>query len=107
MPNGISCYSQLVQYISVLRVMGGIFHIFLNFNRTFCKKTGSPLIICRIVQRLIWVCTVLPMSHKKDARLIWVNPCPFVGHRQNSADSDQTSDQGLPCLLTEYSYYQN
>ena len=77
MSNGISHYYKLGQYISVLGVLGAIFHIFPNFNRRFCKKT---------VETLIWVCTVLPMSHKKDAGLIWVYPYKpnvlFVRHRQ-------------------------
>ena len=71
-PNGISHYYQLDQYISVLRDVGSIFHFYSNFNLTFCKQLVETLIRRRVLRRLIWVCTVCSMSHKKDARLIWV-----------------------------------
>ena len=56
----------------ILGVLGGIFNFYSNSNRTFCEKTVKTLIRRRILRRLIWVCAVFPMSHKKDARLIWV-----------------------------------
>ena len=34
------------------------FHIYSNFNRTFCKQTVETLIRRRILGRLIWVCTI-------------------------------------------------
>ena len=39
----------------------------------FCKQTVDNLIRRRILRRLIWFLHCLLMSHKKDARLIWVN----------------------------------
>ena len=59
----------LINWISpfpVLGLLGGIFHFCSNFKRNFCKQTVENLIRRRILH-------CLPMSHKKDARLIWVN----------------------------------
>ena len=53
MPNGISNCYQLEESISVLRVVGGIFHFYSNFKRNFCKQTVK--------------------NNKKNARIIWVN----------------------------------
>ena len=52
--------------------LDGIFHFiqFLKKNLLFANS-GEPD-RRRMLRRLIWFCTVLPMSHKKDARLIWV-----------------------------------
>ena len=47
----------------MLGVLDGIFHFIQNYNRTFCKQTVDLGLCC------------LPMSHKKDARLTWVNTC--------------------------------
>ena len=46
----------------ILGVLGGIFFLNLNFNRKFCKRyaVSDQVLHC------------LLMSHKKDARLIWV-----------------------------------
>ena len=53
--------------------LGVIFHFHFNFKRIFCKHTVETLIRRHILWCLIWVCTAcLPMSHKKEARLIWV-----------------------------------
>ena len=59
MPNGASHPYQLDQCLSILRV--AFFHFYLNLNRTVCKQTVDTLIKRR-----------LPLSHKKEARLIWV-----------------------------------
>ena len=48
----------------ILGLLGGIFHFYSNFKRNFCKRTVENL-------------HCLPMSHKKDDRLIWVK-LPFV-----------------------------
>ena len=85
-------------------LLGGIFHFYSNFNRTLCKQTlendqtpSSDLgLHC------------LPMSHKKETRLKWVNPYKPTVHA-NSAGPDQTppsvsSDQVLYFLLTEYAF---
>ena len=58
MLKGISHWYKLDQSISVLRVVGWYFHIYSNFNRTFCKQTVETLIRRRVLRRLIWVCTV-------------------------------------------------
>ena len=59
MPNGISHSYQLEQSISVLRDVRWYFSFFSSFNRKLCKQTVETLIRCRILWRLIWVCTVL------------------------------------------------
>ena len=57
-----------------LRVFGVIFFIFFsNFIKHYVSKTVETLIRRRILQCLVWVCTVLSMSHKTDAMLKWVN----------------------------------
>ena len=49
------CYSyQLDQ--SALRVVGGIFHFYSNFNRTFCKQVVETLIRHRVLLCLIYRC---------------------------------------------------
>ena len=50
----------------ILGLLGGIFHFYSNFKRNFCKQTVKNLIRRR---HLVLHC--LPVSHKKDARLIW------------------------------------
>ena len=47
----------------ILGVLGGIFHFYSKVHRIFCKQT--------LEADLGLHCS--PMSHKKDARLIWVN----------------------------------
>ena len=41
-----------------LGVLGGIFHVYSNSNRTFCGQTVETLIRRHILWRLIWVCAV-------------------------------------------------
>ena len=55
----------------ILGVLGGTFHFYSNFNRTFCEQTVETLI-----RRRVLGLHCLPVSHKKDTRLIWVN-APF------------------------------
>ena len=55
MPNGISHPPQLDESILNLRV---VFQIHLKFKGTFCKQTMQNLIRRRILQHLIWFCTV-------------------------------------------------
>ena len=62
MPNGFSHLYHLDQSISVLKVVGCIFQFYSNFKSTFCKQTAVPDLVIHC----------LPMSHKKDARLIRV-----------------------------------
>ena len=53
----------------ILGSSGGIFHFYSNCNGTLCKQTLETLINSAAFDLdLHW----LPMSHKKDARLIWV-----------------------------------
>ena len=42
--NGIFLSYQLDQFISVLRIVENIFHLYLDFDRTFCKQTVVTLI---------------------------------------------------------------
>ena len=67
MPYGFSHLYQLDESISNLGLFGGIFHFYSNFDRTFCKETVENLIAASDP-----VLHCLPMSHKKDTRLIWV-----------------------------------
>ena len=54
-------------------LMGGIFHFYSNFNRTFCKQTVETLIRHSVMRRLMWVCIVCLCPTKRTlARLIWV-----------------------------------
>ena len=57
----------------ILGVLGGIFHFYSNFNRTFYKQTVRTLIRRRVLRRLVWVCTFYLYPPKKDSRLICVN----------------------------------
>ena len=55
--------------------MVGIIQFYSNFYRTFCRHSGDPdrtlcLGLCYAASGLGLHC--LPMSQKKDARLIWV-----------------------------------
>ena len=56
-------------------LLGSIFHFYSNSNRTFCEQTVETLITIQMrhsaASDLGLHC--LPMSHKKGARLIWVN----------------------------------
>ena len=52
-PHGTSQCYQLDQSISILRVVGGIFHFRLNFKRTYCNKPVETMIRHRVLRRLI------------------------------------------------------
>ena len=70
-PNGISHSYQLDQPISILWVyLGGIFHFYKNFNRIF--SSGDPDQMPQPVASDLGL-HCLHMSHKKDARLIWIS----------------------------------
>ena len=73
------------QPISMLRLLGGIFHFDLNFNRTFCKQTVEILFTG---PDLGLHC--LPMSHTKDARHMGKNNNCFytVGKIKNELSHD-------------------
>ena len=68
-PNGISHSHQLHKSIPILRDVSGIFQLYLNFNRTFCKQTVENLIRRRIMRRLISLCTVCPCPTKRTLGL--------------------------------------
>ena len=71
-PNGISQCYQLDHSISVFRVVGQYFSFFSNFKRNLFANSGEPDQTPHFVASdLVFHC--LPMSHKKAARLIWVN----------------------------------
>ena len=55
------------------KMFGGIFHLNSNFNRTFYKQTveKNNQSSHSVASDLGLHC--MPMSHRKDARLIWVN----------------------------------
>ena len=72
--NGIFHYYQLDQSVSVLLVVGWYFSIFIQFLiTTFRKQTVENLIRCYILWHLTWGLHCLSMSHKNDARFIWIN----------------------------------
>ena len=79
-PNEISHSNQLDQPISVLRVVGSIFHLNSNFVRTFSKQTVEILIRRRVLRRLIWVCTVCLCPTKRTLVLYGLkkSKVPFV-----------------------------
>ena len=52
--------------------LGGIFHFIQILKKNLLLANSGEPDRRRMLRRLIWFCTVLPMSHKKDARLIWV-----------------------------------
>ena len=52
-------------------MLGGIFRFYLNFINILQANSGDPdQTLCPAASDLVLHC--LPMSHKKDARLIWV-----------------------------------
>ena len=55
-------------------LLGGIFHFYSNLNRTFCEQKvhGDPDQAPHSAASDLGL-HCLPMSHKKDARLIWAN----------------------------------
>ena len=53
---GPSILYQLEGSISIFRGVWCTF--FITFDRNSCKQTVETLIICRVLRRLIWVCTV-------------------------------------------------
>ena len=55
-------------------LLGGSFSFHSNFKRTFCKQanTGDPDQTPHYAASDLGM-HCLPMPHKKDARLIWVN----------------------------------
>ena len=67
--NVISCSCQLDSFISVLRIVGLYFFLNSNFNRILCKQTVETLIRLRVLQRLIWVCTVCLCPTKRTIGL--------------------------------------
>ena len=75
MPNGISHRYQLEQSISVLRDVRWYFSFLFNLNRKLCKQTVETLGL-----------HYLPMSHKKDARHIWVKKCNYFAYHIRVAE---------------------
>ena len=81
MPNEISQRYLLEQSISVLGMLGGIFHFYSNFYRKFCKQTVENLSRCHVLQtvenliirhvlwRLIWICTICLCPTKRTLGL--------------------------------------
>ena len=60
MPTGISHLYKLEEFFfSILWLLGGIFHLYSNYNRTFCTAASDLCLHC------------LQISHKEDTRLIW------------------------------------
>ena len=53
----------------ILGVLGVIFHIYSNSNRTFCEQTVGTLIGRRVLQHLIWDCTVCLCPTKRTLDL--------------------------------------
>ena len=72
--NQVPHLTRIPNLFPILGVLGVIFNIFPNFNSTLCKQIVKILIRHRIMPCLVSDLGLhcLPMSHKKDARLIWV-----------------------------------
>ena len=68
MSNGISHSYQLEQLVSVLRNVGDIFHFYSI--RTFCIQIVQTVTRHRVLQRLIWVCTVC-ICHTKRTLVLY------------------------------------
>ena len=54
-------------------LFGGIYHFHSNYTRTSCKQRVETLIRRRVLAVSDLGLHCLPMSYKKDARLIWLN----------------------------------
>ena len=76
----------------ILGVSGELFHLYSILNRYSCKQTVKTLITCRVLRRLIWICTVWLCPKKWDARLIWVNKDGKV-HWANTLDHHKFLDR--------------
>ena len=63
-----------INWTNPFRIWGLMGRYIYNFKSTSCKQTMQNLITCRALWHLIWFCTILPVSLKMKARLIWVNP---------------------------------
>ena len=61
----------------ILGLLGGVFHLYSNFKRNFCKQTVENLIRRRILRRLIWCCTVCRCPTKRTLCLYGFN-CPSL-----------------------------
>ena len=70
--NEISNWYQLDQCIPILNVLGGTFHFYSNFHRTFCKQTVETLIRRHVMWRLVWVCTVCQCLTNRILGLYWL-----------------------------------
>ena len=70
-PNGNSHFYQLVQSISNFRVVGWYFSFLFKFQKNLLlANSGEPDQTPQFAASdLVLHC--LPMSHKKDARIIW------------------------------------
>ena len=53
----------------ILGLLGGIFHFYSSFKRSFCKQTVENLIRRRVLRRLIWFCTVCRCPIKRTLDL--------------------------------------
>ena len=54
-------------------LLGGIFHFYSNFDRTFCEQTVETLIRRRGLRRLIWVYNVCLCPTKRTLCLYELN----------------------------------
>ena len=61
----------LAEFSGSLHVLSSNLQFHSNFKSKFCKQTAELSQTVHAVSDLVLHC--LPMSHKIDARLIWVN----------------------------------
>ena len=73
MMDGLSHPYHLDESSFVLRGIGSNFSFYFIFRRKSCKQVEWPQ-MGRCVLRLY----ILPISHKKDARLIWVKQGSYL-----------------------------
>ena len=52
-----------------LGLFGGIFYLYSNLKRSFCKQTVENLSRRRVLRRLIWFCTVCRYPQKRTLGL--------------------------------------
>ena len=103
--------------LQILGVLGGIFHLYSNFHRKFCKQTVETLIRRHVLRCLIWVCTVCICPTKRMLGLygLRISLIRFktLCHSSIHTSSDRQMDKlkvPLTCLIMLYiflKYYKN
>ena len=64
-PNRFRTFITCMSPYPILGLLGGIFHFYSNFDRTFCKQTVENLIRCHFLWCLNWFCTICRCPTKR------------------------------------------